>query len=116
MVYRLLRALPGVHDLVSHRRAQIIIHALNTSPGVPGPHGFAIRIGTARLTIQPRPSHPVSRLVTIGRTPLFIEAGYAYDNHYFLKIERKKSSGRQKFSLTRQANQCREGMGKGVYS
>jgi hypothetical protein len=43
MAYDLLRALPGVHDLVSHRHAQIIIRVLGTSPGAPGPHAFAVR-------------------------------------------------------------------------
>jgi hypothetical protein len=55
---------------------------------------------------------PPPRLVTIGRTPLFIEAGYAYDNHYFLKNERRKSSKKQKLFLTRPANQCLGGSGQ----
>jgi hypothetical protein len=53
-----LRALPGVHDLVSHRCLQIIIGKLSTSPGVPGPHAFAVRSRIARLTMRSRPSHP----------------------------------------------------------
>src|SRR5579871_885445 len=54
-----LRALPGVHDLVSHRRLRAR-HArmLSTSPGVPGPHAFAVRAGVAHRTTSTRPSHP----------------------------------------------------------
>jgi hypothetical protein len=66
-----LRALPGVHDLVSHRhQLDSSSNGLSTSPGVPGPHAFVVRARTARLAIRPRPSHPASRFVTIAHTPL----------------------------------------------
>jgi hypothetical protein len=68
MVFDLLRALPGVHDLVSHRRSQITCD-LNTSPGVPGPHAFAVRKSRIRLMRGSRPSHPASRFVTMRIRP-----------------------------------------------
>ncbi|SRR5579871_830187 len=52
MVRRLIRDLPGVHDLVSHRRLRGVsgplgptspTHRLSASPGAPGPHDFAAR-------------------------------------------------------------------------
>ena len=68
--YRLLRALPGVHDLFSHRRARIIARALGTSPGVPGPHAFAVRHRIARPTIRPAATASrAPRLVTIAIRP-----------------------------------------------
>jgi hypothetical protein len=39
------------------------------------------------LQCDPSIASRALRLVTIGRTPLFIEAGDAYDNHYFLKSQ-----------------------------
>jgi hypothetical protein len=48
MVFDLLRALPGVHDLVSHRRLRITSARLGTSPGAPGPHTFVDRVHIAR--------------------------------------------------------------------
>ena len=63
------RALPGVHDLVSHRRLQIAC-TLDTSPGVPGPHAFAVRKCIARLTMLSRPSHPASNTRDDREAPL----------------------------------------------
>ena len=66
-----LRALPGVHDLLVTVASKIITCRLGTSPGVPGPHAFAVRVRTARLSMRPRPSHPASRLVTIAMRPSY---------------------------------------------
>jgi hypothetical protein len=43
--------------------------ALDTSPGVPGPHAFAVRIDIARLTISSASTAPRLAFVTT-RTPL----------------------------------------------
>src|SRR5690349_8275800 len=42
---------------------------LDTSVGVPGPHGFAVRECRARLAQQSRPSHPAPTSVTIAIRP-----------------------------------------------
>src|ERR1700730_7287508 len=39
--------------------ARGLLHELSTSVGVPGPHGFAVRVSAARLAPLLRPSHPV---------------------------------------------------------
>src|SRR5262249_8444761 len=62
-VYGLLRAPPGVRDLIvtvmrGSRRVgpegpTSPTRALSTSPGVPGPHGFAVRVSVARLATPP---------------------------------------------------------------
>jgi hypothetical protein len=46
-----LRALPGVHDLFSHRRPAKRLARLDASQGASGPHDFAVRVDTARLAI-----------------------------------------------------------------
>jgi len=61
------RALPGVHDLLVTVVRGIITRDLSTSPGVPGPHAFAVRIarpgqrlrraGIARHTMHRIPPH-----------------------------------------------------------
>ena len=53
MVLTLLRALPGVHDLLVTVVRRIITYALNASPGAPGPHDFVVRDGIARRTMPP---------------------------------------------------------------
>jgi len=58
---------------------------LSLSVGRPGPHDFAVRSSAVRPHEQivrelPRPSHPVSRLVTIGRNALFAEQGQCGSN------------------------------------
>jgi len=65
MVLRLLRALPGVHDILVTVVRRLIIDRLGTSRGVPGPHDFAVRkapfvrAGQARaLNASKRPLHP----------------------------------------------------------
>ena len=71
------RALPGVHDLVSHRRLAGHPATLSTSSGVPGPHAFAVRIpiarpatGTASIAFQPNARDgrdaPLLRVGTAG--------------------------------------------------
>jgi hypothetical protein len=74
MVYNFLRALPGVHDLFSHRRLEIIISSLDASLGASGPHAFAVRNDTVRprkgfARSALRPSHPAPRIVTIASRP-----------------------------------------------
>src|SRR5207248_4550625 len=43
---------------------------LDASVGASGPHGFAVRINTARLALPTRPPHPASTFVTIASAPL----------------------------------------------
>ena len=73
---RLLRALPGVHDLLVTVACETS-RRLNTSPGAPGPHAFAvrtcaIRLADTRASIASRPT------IVTTRSPLFIEAGRAH--------------------------------------
>jgi hypothetical protein len=70
----LLRALPGVHDLVVTVALRVIFRKLNASPGASGPHAFAVRTHVTRLVKCTRPSHPAPRFVTIAIRPL-VEAG-----------------------------------------
>jgi hypothetical protein len=70
MALRLLRALPGVPGLLASVAAQIALQQLDPSVGGTGPHGLTVRAGHARLAQLLRPSHPASRSVTIGLTPL----------------------------------------------
>jgi|SRR5579871_637461 len=101
------RALPGVHDLVSHRhQLDSSSNGLSTSPGVPGPHAFAVRGRIARLAIRPRPSHPASRFVTMRIRP-----SYRGGTAQIIRIDLRKAeedyfSIKRKYSLTRRANQC----------
>jgi hypothetical protein len=64
-----VRALPRRTGLDSHRRPPIIISALDPSVGGSGPHGFAVRIRSARLAPPTRPSHPCPRFLTIAKRP-----------------------------------------------
>ena len=54
------RALPGVHDVLSHRHRRDAKHRrqLDASQGASRPHDFAVRIDIARLATPRRPSHP----------------------------------------------------------
>ena len=52
----LLRALPGVRDLIV-TVARDTSRRLSTSPGVPGPHAFAVRAPAVRPTTGVRPPH-----------------------------------------------------------
>jgi hypothetical protein len=45
------------------------LHQLDTSIGVSGPHGFAVRIRRARLQRHPRPPHPAPTFVTMANAP-----------------------------------------------
>jgi hypothetical protein len=45
-----------------------------------------VRIGAARLATPPRPSHPASRFVTIGRNVPLDEGGMVKDKSQFLII------------------------------
>jgi hypothetical protein len=93
---RLWRALLGVHDLLvtvalqnTARRARKgqrrDLARLSTSPGVPGPHAFAVRIGIARLAIRSRPSHPASDTCDDSRSVPHKETGRPQGKHVFLK-------------------------------
>src|SRR5262249_43057897 len=48
----------------------IITRKLDPSVEGTGPHGLTVRIDIARPRLPLRPSHPASRVVTIGRTSL----------------------------------------------
>ena len=101
------RALPGVHDLVSHRhQLDSSPSGLSTSPGVPGPHAFAVRGRSARLATRPRPSHPASRFVTMRIRPSCRGGTAQIIRVELRKTEEKYFSSKQKFFLTRRANQC----------
>jgi hypothetical protein len=56
---------------------RVIFRKLNASPGASGPHAFAVHACAIRLEdTHASIASRAPRLVTIGRTPLFIEAGY----------------------------------------
>ena len=61
MVLTLLRALPGVHDLLVTVACRSSSCKLGTSPGVPGPHDFAVRqsrrSSSERISVHRIPSH-----------------------------------------------------------
>jgi hypothetical protein len=68
---RLMNALSPVSmTLLVTVACEIITRRLSTSPGVPGPHAFAVRIRIARLTVRPRPSHPRLTFRDDAHTPL----------------------------------------------
>ena len=60
MALLLIRALPGVRDLIVTVACEIITHRFGASPGAPGPHDFAVCIGIARRHAKARcePTHP----------------------------------------------------------
>jgi hypothetical protein len=60
---------PGTGIVCPRRSRASKARELGTSVGVPGPHGFAVREGHARLAQPTRPPHPASTFVTT-RTPL----------------------------------------------
>jgi hypothetical protein len=61
--------LSPVTGLSCHRRLQIITCKLDTSVGMSGPHGFAVRGIVVRLATLPRPPHPCPTFVTIAKRP-----------------------------------------------
>jgi len=65
----MLRALPGVHDLLVTVARGLIARALSTSPGVPGPHDFSVRSSAVRPTTGLRPSHSNPTFVTVAKRP-----------------------------------------------
>jgi hypothetical protein len=86
MAYRLIFALSSVSmTFFSHRRQQII-YRLSTSPGVPGPHAFAVRINRARRTRCRVHRIPRPTLVTIAKRPL-ARTGRRDETTYFRKTE-----------------------------
>jgi len=66
-VGRLIPCSPRCTGLFSHRRSGRLVPELDTSVGVPGPHGFVGRVACASSSAPTRPSQPASRFVTIGR-------------------------------------------------
>jgi hypothetical protein len=69
-----LRTLPGVHDLLVTVVREITTRGLSASQGAPGPYDFFVRNEVIRprkaCALTPsRPSHPVSRVVTIAIRP-----------------------------------------------
>ena len=69
MVLRRITRSPRSAGLDSLRRLAGSSRArLDASVGAPGPHVFAVRNRHASSCVPPRPSHPVPRFVTIGRS------------------------------------------------
>ena len=60
---------PWCTGLVSHHHFAKRPAKLDTSVGVSGPHGLAVRAGVLRLCAPTRPSHPAPRFVTIAIRP-----------------------------------------------
>jgi hypothetical protein len=79
------RALPGVRDLIVTVACKIIICRLSTSPGVPGPHAFAVRASAARHTARSRPSPPAPNTRDDREAPLFEGTGLRGEDHIFTK-------------------------------
>ena len=75
MVLSAYIALSPVTGLSCHRRLARLHAKLDASVGAPGPHGFAVRIGAARLAALLRPSHPALNVRDDREAPLFIERG-----------------------------------------
>src|SRR5580693_7612697 len=67
-------------------RARSSSRALDTSVGVSGPHGFAVRVGVARRATPARPSHPALHVRDDAYAPPD-ERGTAGEKHIFLKNE-----------------------------
>jgi hypothetical protein len=55
-----------------------LIRRLDTSIGVSGPHGFAVRETRRSSRAHPRPPHPAPTFVTIASAPLAEQDGGAY--------------------------------------
>ena len=70
MVYDLLRALADVRDLLVTVMRRSSACALGTSPGVPRPHAFAVRVATFASCRDLRPPHPTPDVRDDGETPL----------------------------------------------
>ena len=70
MVYGLFRALPGAPGfLATVTPEKLASQELDTSVGVPGPYGFAVRIRCPRQKHHQRPPHPAPRFVTLRNAP-----------------------------------------------
>jgi hypothetical protein len=67
----LFRALPGDRALLPPSLRGNRSAKLDASVGAPGPHGFAVRNGAARLASLSRPPHPASTSVTIAIRPSY---------------------------------------------
>ena len=84
---------PRCSGRFGHRHQRNCFRQLDTSVGVPGPHGFSVRIRRRRLRHHPRPSHPAPRFVTLRNAPLsgrdlmtILQVQIAV-KHYFRKTE-----------------------------
>jgi hypothetical protein len=79
MVLTAYTALSPVTGLCCHRRLRGVsgpsgptcLCKLDTSVGVSGPHGFAVRFSVVRLATLPRPPHPAPNVRDDRDTPLF---------------------------------------------
>jgi hypothetical protein len=86
---------PGNRAFLPLSLARSSSRALDTSVGVSGPHDFAVCIDIVRpraqsvLRCQCIHRIPASRVVTIARTSLFIEAGWQDKITFFWKTEYK---------------------------
>jgi hypothetical protein len=72
MALRLTPRSPRGTGLVSPRRLIESSIGLDPSVGGSGPHGLTVRFQRTSSARQQRPSHPASRSVTIGLTPLLL--------------------------------------------
>jgi hypothetical protein len=70
MVYCLFRALPGDRAFLPPSLSRIAPQKLDASVGASGPHGFAVRVGAARLEAPSRPPHPALHVRDDAYAPL----------------------------------------------
>jgi hypothetical protein len=108
----LLRALPGVHDLLVTVACRSSLHCrFSTSPGVPGPHAFAARACAGRR----RHSH-VHRIPPHDRDDAFVPLDEAGQGSLTLIYEKRKTNifakgaGQESCVTARRANQARAGI------
>jgi hypothetical protein len=98
------RALPGVRDLIvtvacASRRVgpegpTSPICRLSTSPGVPGPHAFAVRASAARHTARSRPSPPAPNTRDDREAPLSRARDARRGSYLYEKRKHNLSAGR----------------------
>ena len=72
MVYGLFRTLPGVPGLLATVIRELL-RELDTSVGVPGPHGFAVRRPASFVKEAARVHRIPSRVRNVRETPLLPE-------------------------------------------
>ena len=69
MVLRLIPCSPRCTGLVVTVAGGLVARQLDPSVGGSGPHGFAVRIFSARRALPTRPPHPCPRFLTIAKRP-----------------------------------------------